>query len=92
MGYIFLLTDEEVTLLLAPTSVLQKNIYTSEHSINLYTEGKADLHPMISHYLIKAYPTIILVDKNGKLCEHPINPRLDDGANLVSLINKALGL
>jgi thiol-disulfide isomerase/thioredoxin len=72
-------------------SSLRKNIYTSEHSVNLYTDGKGDMHPIIAHYLITAYPTLILVDKDGKLCEHPINPRIDNGTNLVDLINRALG-
>jgi thiol-disulfide isomerase/thioredoxin len=73
-------------------SSIRKNIYTSEHNINLYTEGKGDDHPIISYYLIGSYPELILIDKKGKLCDKPIDPRIDNGKNLIDLIDKSLKL
>jgi thiol-disulfide isomerase/thioredoxin len=69
---------------------VHKNIYTSEYNINLYTEGKGDAHAIILHYLVSAYPTLILVGKDGKLSDHPFNPRIDHGRNLIELIDKNL--
>ena len=71
-------------------SSVDKEIYTSKHSINLFTNGAGDSHPIISHYLIGSYPKLILIDKNGKLCDNPIDPRLDNGANLVKLVDQTL--
>ena len=69
---------------------IKKNLYTSERNINLYTEGKGNIHPVISHYLIKEYPSLLLIDKMGKLCEYPLDPRIDNGTSLINLINRTL--
>ena len=67
-----------------------KKIYTSSNSINLFTDGMGDSHPIIAYYLIASYPTLILIDKEGKLCNIPKDPRLDKGADLVKLIDESL--
>jgi hypothetical protein len=71
-------------------SSIDKGIYTSQHSINLFTGGIGDTHPIISHYLIEAYPKLILIDRKGKLCNNPIDPRLDNGSDLIRLIDQNL--
>ena len=69
---------------------VRKGLYTSDHAINLYTSGLRDAHPVVSHYFISAYPSLILIDKQGKLCNTPIDPRLDNGNNLIELIDQSL--
>jgi cytochrome oxidase Cu insertion factor (SCO1/SenC/PrrC family) len=64
--------------------------YTTPGSINLFTEGKGENHPIIKHYCIMGYPTLILINKDGKLSATPIDPRVDDGKQLISLIEQAL--
>jgi thiol-disulfide isomerase/thioredoxin len=63
--------------------------YTSFKAINLFTEGKGKFHPIVKLYNIISFPTLILVDKQGKICQSPIDPRIDDGKNLSSLITNA---
>jgi thiol-disulfide isomerase/thioredoxin len=41
--------------------------YTGEESLDLYTEGLAGKHPFIDFYKIVAYPTLIIIDKDGKI-------------------------
>jgi len=37
---------------------------------------------------IDGCPTLVIVDKNGKLTRRPIDPRADKGDDLVSIINQ----
>lgn len=64
--------------------------YSDLGSINLFTATEGEDHPMIRHYGINTYPTFILIDRVGKLCRIPKDPRLDGGTDLVSLVNSAL--
>jgi thiol-disulfide isomerase/thioredoxin len=64
--------------------------YTSENTVDLYTEEKNFYHPIVKHYFVEGCPTFILVDKAGKLMETPVNPIFDNGAQLTDLIGKAL--
>lgn len=64
--------------------------YTSAKSVNLFTNGKGDQDPLIKHYFITGYPTLILIDKNGKLVDQPNDPRADNGKSLVKLIRASL--
>ncbi|GLU57353.1 hypothetical protein Dfri01_68140 [Dyadobacter frigoris] len=43
--------------------------YVSDHSINLFTEGKGDKHPAIAHYNVNSFPSLMLIDKKGKIQE-----------------------
>jgi cytochrome oxidase Cu insertion factor (SCO1/SenC/PrrC family) len=69
---------------------LRSNEYTHDGGINLYTEGLAEKSEIINHYNIVAYPTIIIVDKNGKIITgnppRPDNPK--DEKALIALIQQ----
>jgi len=64
--------------------------YTSENTVDMFTEEKNFNHPIVKHYFVEGCPTFILIDKTGKLMESPGNPILDNGAQLSDLIEKAL--
>jgi thiol-disulfide isomerase/thioredoxin len=46
---------------------LQDGQYTSRNSVNLYTNGESDNHPLIKHYNILSYPSLMLVDREGRI-------------------------
>ncbi len=48
---------------------LQSGDYTSNESINLYTGAESYDHPIIKHYQIESYPTLIIIDRNGNIVE-----------------------
>lgn len=64
--------------------------YTSDLSMNLYTGGMGKEDQMIKHYGITSYPTLLVIDKSGKLCANGTDPRHDEGANLITLINEKI--
>lgn len=43
------------------------DIYTSRDAINLFTAGKGIDHEVIWNYKVNSFPTIILIDKQGRL-------------------------
>ena len=43
--------------------------YVSDKSINLFTEGKGDKHPAIAHYNFNSFPSLMLIDKKGRILE-----------------------
>ncbi|MNN48514.1 hypothetical protein D3C81_1629960 [compost metagenome] len=69
---------------------VSKEIYTNKHSIDLFTEGRGFDHPMIKNYKIRAYPSLILIGKNGKIIStsviKPYNET--DRKMLIQLIEK----
>lgn len=70
---------------------IASNKYTSPENINLFAVGTKGVEPPITRqYHIKGCPTLLLVDKQGKLTREPIDPRSDSGADLVKLINENL--
>lgn len=69
---------------------LKEGKYTSAYNLNLFTEGKGDAHPVIVHYNINSFPTLILIGKDGKLLDNPVDPRVDNGKNIRELIENAL--
>jgi len=65
--------------------------YTSEENVNLYAPSHERSTPeIVEKYNIRAYPTIILIDRDGKLTEQPVNPRIDKGESLIRLIRNSL--
>jgi thiol-disulfide isomerase/thioredoxin len=60
--------------------------YTSPHGINLNTGVLGSKHPLITHYLITAYPTLLIFNKEGKRMRNPQNPLSDNGKDLLSLL------
>jgi thiol-disulfide isomerase/thioredoxin len=69
---------------------IKEGKYTSPGTVDLFTEGKGADHKIIKHYNIVGYPTLILIDKEGKLCATPVDPRVDSGKHLIFLIEQAL--
>lgn len=61
--------------------------YTSQESINLYGASTQEVK---EKYAITALPTILVVDKNGRITKNPINPALDGGRDLIYIINENL--
>lgn len=60
-------------------------------SIFLYTNNKGDDHPLIKHYQLRSYPSLVLVDKKGKLISaNAPRPDADGGRALTKMINEAL--
>jgi thiol-disulfide isomerase/thioredoxin len=48
-------------------STLRKGEYTSNSSINLYTNGMSGNHPLIKYYSILGYPSLMLIDREGRI-------------------------
>jgi hypothetical protein len=69
---------------------LKTGKYTNADRVNLYTNGQGTLHPMIAYHSINAYPTLLLIDKEGNLAKNVIDPRLDGGKSLIETIRKEL--
>ncbi|NVM62194.1 thiol-disulfide isomerase/thioredoxin [Mucilaginibacter sp. SG538B] len=60
---------------------LKTNQYASPLALKLYTEGKGDQHPVIKDDDVHGFPTIIVVDKEGRLGPKPeLN---EDGLSLM---------
>ncbi len=64
--------------------------YTSPFTVNLYTNGNGEKNPIITKYKIDSYPTVLLIGKEGQICETPKDARLDDGKDLELKIKNAL--
>ncbi|MDB5143394.1 MAG: hypothetical protein JWQ66_2107 [Mucilaginibacter sp.] len=69
---------------------VKDGVYTSEYNLNLYTNGDGKHHAIIDHYGISAFPTLILIGKDGKLLETVGDPRTDHGKRLTQLIERAI--
>lgn len=48
---------------------IKSNQYTSEHATNLYTGGVGFKHEVSTRYGIFSFPTLIVVDKEGKIAD-----------------------
>jgi thiol-disulfide isomerase/thioredoxin len=72
------------------TGSIQSGKYTSKYTINLFTEGKGFQHPISQFYEVDGGPTLILIDKQGKLMNNPIDPRKDEGKDITGLINEEI--
>jgi thiol-disulfide isomerase/thioredoxin len=69
---------------------VRSGIYTSNLSIDLFTEGRAYEHPVSKYYNIYGGPNFILIDKYGRLALNPEDPRFDNGIQLTRLIETEL--
>jgi hypothetical protein len=56
----------------------------------LRTAGQLANHPAIKNYYVTGYPTLILIDKQGRLGANPVMPLDDRGKDLARLIDQAL--
>lgn len=69
---------------------ISKGKYTSTGGIHLYTEGKGVSHPVIDQYMVSGYPSLCIIDLQGRLNWSPPDPRKDTGRQLIQLIEKEL--
>ncbi|WP_454801388.1 peroxiredoxin family protein [Mucilaginibacter phyllosphaerae] len=69
---------------------IKSNKYVSPEIINLITNGNGNLDTVIDRYKVSSYPSLFLIDKNGKLFNIQNDPRADDGAHLKGMIEKNL--
>ncbi len=52
--------------------------YTGKETINLYTEGMGENHPMIKYYRFTGYPSLMIIDTNGNLAAIPPRPQSEE--------------
>lgn len=64
--------------------------YSFSNSIKLFTSNQGDKHPAIRGLKVIGYPTLIILDKDRKLVRAPIDPRIDDGKDLIRLIREKM--
>ncbi|WDF78956.1 TlpA disulfide reductase family protein [Mucilaginibacter sp. KACC 22773] len=71
---------------------IQSGVYTTKARTNLYTAGRGDKDATITHYDVAAsgYPTLILIDKEGRMMQNPTDPRGDGGKDLTKLIEDGI--
>ncbi|MEO3404965.1 TlpA disulfide reductase family protein [Mucilaginibacter sp. CAU 1740] len=53
-------------------ATLKTNAYTSALSVNLYTGGKGYAADVVREYDVRGCPTVVLIDKDGKLGPKPV--------------------
>ena len=41
--------------------------YSAAHSINLFTDGQGDQHPLLKFYNYHGFPQLLVIDKQGKI-------------------------
>ncbi|MBB5436951.1 thiol-disulfide isomerase/thioredoxin [Pedobacter sp. AK017] len=46
---------------------LNSHLYTHPGSIDLNTGGLGEFHPIVKHYNVVGYPTMVLIDKTGRI-------------------------
>ncbi len=68
---------------------VEEGEYTNEKAVNVYTMGEGDEHAMIRHYDVRSYPTVILIDRDGKISiTNGLNTSPEE---LISILEKQLG-
>lgn len=51
--------------------------YSSPNSLQLFTNGRSNDHPMMKYLNIYSYPRLIVVDRDGKILSAPPDPRFN---------------
>lgn len=73
---------------------VEAETYSRKEDINLITDEQADKHPLLKHYNIQGYPTLLIISKEGRLITStPPRPKKGVPENTVAfkmLINKNL--
>ncbi|MEQ7801313.1 thioredoxin-like domain-containing protein [Pedobacter sp. ASV1-7] len=70
---------------------LESGLYHSKGQINLNTGTMGTDHPLIRYYNYNSYPQLLIIGRNQELISsNPIDPRIDQGAEIKSLIDKAI--
>jgi thiol-disulfide isomerase/thioredoxin len=86
---IFLTVSIDKDFSLWKRSILQGE-YTSLSTLNLFTNGAGGEAPVITQNNIHGYPTLLVIDRQGKMGDSPIDPRLDGGSDLAAQIDHLL--
>ncbi|MCR8560765.1 TlpA family protein disulfide reductase [Mucilaginibacter sp. BJC16-A38] len=71
---------------------IRSGLYTTKGGLDLYTTGRGDQDATIRNFDVTAsgYPTLIIIDKDGKMMRNPKDPRGDNGGDLTDLIESAI--
>ena len=69
---------------------VQQGKYTTKLGMNLFTGGNAFESAISKYYSVDGGPTLILIDRCGKLMAIPADPRIDNGDNIRRLITAQL--
>ena len=72
-------------------SSVNSQVYSSPLSVNLFTEGKGDAHPVVNNYGVRGFPTLIVIDKEGKIGTSTDKYGHDAAIELDQIITKYLG-
>jgi thiol-disulfide isomerase/thioredoxin len=64
--------------------------YVSTTITNLWANGEGNDSKVARDYNIIGWPTLILIDTQGHIMPNPLDPRVDNGKNLVELIQQGL--
>lgn len=69
---------------------IQSGKYTTRIAMNLFS-GDGGINSEISkYYSVSGGPTLVLIDKNGKLMDSPEDPRGDDGLSINQMITQEI--
>jgi thiol-disulfide isomerase/thioredoxin len=69
---------------------IKEGSYSFANSTKLITSNQGQDHPAIKRFKIIGYPTLIILDKEGRLVRSPVDPRVDDCRDLMGLIREKL--
>lgn len=61
--------------------------YSSEHVVNVYTEGKAAAHAWVRGYDFQSFPKLMILDSKGRVQKIYENGLAEDIQNTASLVN-----
>lgn len=88
VSFISVSIDKEVEGQFGWKSGIGKSSVASSLQLNLLQGGNS---PMCKYYGVTAYPTLVLIGKNGKvIAARAPDPRYDNGQSLIKLIGEAL--
>lgn len=65
---------------------VRSGLYTCKNELNVNTQLLGREHPLVKHYSIWGYPTLLIIGKDGKVKQTPNSPSMDNGADLLSLL------
>jgi thiol-disulfide isomerase/thioredoxin len=69
---------------------VNSNVYTSPDIVNLYTGGNGAKDPVLQHYHVSGYPTLVLISKSGKVVNLKPEAFYDGGVDLREKISSCL--
>lgn len=75
------------------TQSIEEGEFVSKAGIHLYTEGRGSSHNLIKGLTIEGYPTLLLINPQGRIVPYDANridPRKDQGTGIIAQINQLL--